>query len=77
MGGSGPLSARRRTARSNLVMQISPLFAWRSGAREQFEVKDDRYAVAASGGGPEGAVLEFELLSRIIASMQSMAGWRS
>ena len=57
-------------------MQIPALFAWRSGAREQFEVKDDRYAVAASGGGPEGAVLEFELLSRIIASMQSMEGWR-
>ena len=71
-----PPSVRRRTARSNPVTQISPLFARRSGAREQFDVTDDRYAVAASGGGPEGAVLEFELLSRIIASMQSMAGWR-
>jgi len=31
-------------------MQMSPLFAWRSGAREKFEVKDDRAAVAAAGG---------------------------
>jgi len=77
MGGSGPAERPPAHCRSNPLTQIPPLFAWRSGAREQFEVKDGRYAVAASGGGPEGAVLEFELLSRIIASMQSMEGWRS
>jgi hypothetical protein len=30
------------------------LFAWRSGAREEFEVKDDGEAVAASGGRLKG-----------------------
>jgi len=35
-------------------MRMSPLLAWRSGAREEFEVKDDRAAVAASGGGLSG-----------------------
>jgi hypothetical protein len=48
------------------------LFAWRSGAREEFEVKDDGEAVAASGGDRFAIVLDFEFLSRIIASMQSM-----
>jgi hypothetical protein len=33
--------------------QISLLFAWRSGAREEFEVKDDGEAVAAFGGCPK------------------------
>jgi len=33
--------------------RISSLFAWRSGAREEFEVKDDGKAVAAFGGGPK------------------------
>jgi hypothetical protein len=51
------------------------LFAWRSGARDQFEVKHDREAVAA-GGDAQLRVLEFELISRIIASLQSMGGWR-
>jgi hypothetical protein len=31
-------------------MQISSLFAWRSDARDEIEVKDDRIAVAAEGG---------------------------
>ncbi|HEY4926297.1 MAG TPA: hypothetical protein VII20_17935, partial [Roseiarcus sp.] len=39
---------------------------------EAFEVKDDGEAVAASGGDHFVIVLEFECLSRIIASMQSM-----
>jgi hypothetical protein len=30
------------------------LFAWRSGAREEFQVKDDREAIAASGGRLKG-----------------------
>jgi hypothetical protein len=55
-------------------LQIPSLFAWRSGAREEFELKD----------GPEGRrrrrcasrILEFEFLSRRIASKQSMKGWR-
>jgi hypothetical protein len=33
--------------------QIPSLFAWRSGAREEFEVKDDREAIAAFGGRPK------------------------
>jgi hypothetical protein len=33
--------------------RIPSLFAWRSGAREGFEVKDDGEAVAASGGRPK------------------------
>src|ERR1700676_577349 len=51
--------------------RIPSLFAWRSEAREGFEVKDWR------SQPPEAAtalavVLEFEFLSRIIAAMQSM-----
>src|ERR1700722_17289527 len=53
--------------------QISSLFAWRSRAREEFEVKDKSVAFAASGGGHFVIVLEFEFLSRIIASMPSMS----
>jgi hypothetical protein len=34
--------------------QISSLFARRSGAREEFEVKDERKALAAFGGRPKG-----------------------
>jgi hypothetical protein len=56
--------------------RIPSLFAWRSGAREEFEVKDDGEAVAASGGDHFVIVLEFEFLSRIIASMQSMTRCR-
>jgi hypothetical protein len=52
------------------------LFAWRSGAREDFEVKDKSVAFAAFGGERFALVLEFEFLSRIIASMQSMTGCR-
>jgi hypothetical protein len=44
-------------------------------AREEFEVKDDGEAVAAFGGDRFAIILEFEFLSRIIASMQSMK-WR-
>jgi hypothetical protein len=51
---------------------IPSLFARRSGAREEFEVKDKSVAFAASGGERFALVLEFEFLSRIIASMQSM-----
>jgi hypothetical protein len=39
----------------------------------EFEVKDDGEAVAAFGGDRFAIVLEFEFLSRIIASMQSMS----
>ena len=49
-----------------------PLIAWRSGAREQFEVEDRPSGATAAGGGRFAAVLEFESFSRIIASMQSM-----
>jgi hypothetical protein len=47
--------------------RIPSLFAWRSRAREEFEVKD-----RLSGGDCYAVVLEFEFLSRIIASTQSM-----
>jgi hypothetical protein len=69
--------------------RIPSLFAWRSGAREEFEVKDKSVAFAASGGDRHRAskdarlnrramaiILEFEFLSRIIASMQSMKSCR-
>ena len=52
--------------------QMFPLFAWRSGAREEVEVKDGRRP-------PPQAVLrilEFDFLTRIIAFMQSMGFWR-
>jgi hypothetical protein len=45
-------------------------------AREEFEVKDKSVAFAASGGERFALVLEFEFLSRIIASMQSMSRCR-
>jgi hypothetical protein len=54
---------------------VSSLFAWRSGAREEFEVKDAQLR-AASGGDRFAVVLEFEFLSRVIASKQSMKRWR-
>jgi hypothetical protein len=41
-------------------------------ARKEIEVKDKSVAFAASGGERFALVLEFEFLSRIIASMQSM-----
>jgi len=46
------------------------LFAWRSDAREEFEVKDD----AQSASPPPAAlrVLEFEFFSRKIAAKQTM-----
>jgi hypothetical protein len=47
------------------------LFAWRSGAREEFQVRDAQLRVA-SGGDRFAVVLEFEFLSRIIAFKQSM-----
>jgi hypothetical protein len=60
---------------TNTREHISSLFAWRSGAREEFEVKVCRQATA--GGGDRLAIdLEFEFLSRIIASMQSMTRCR-
>src|SRR5471032_3021983 len=46
-------------------MQIPSLFAWRSGAREAFEVKDKSVSFSASGGDRFAVVLEFEFLSRI------------
>jgi hypothetical protein len=55
--------------------QIPSLFAWRSGARKEFEVKDAPLR-AASGGDRFAVVLEFKCLSRIIASKQSMKTWR-
>ena len=55
-------------------MQSSPLFAWRSGAREQFEVKDARSAPPPAAA--LRAVFEFEFLSRRIAFKQSMDSWR-
>src|SRR3984957_18591805 len=61
-----------KTYDTNDREQISSLFAWRSGAREELEVKDKSVAFAASGGDHFVIVLEFEFLSRIIASMQSM-----
>src|SRR5271157_6580874 len=51
------------------------LFAWRSGARGEFEVRDARKRTA-SGGDPCGVVLEFKFPSRIIASKQSMTDRR-
>jgi|SRR5271166_3149780 len=46
---------------------MGSLFAWRSGARGGFEVKDARSAPkrTASGGDPCGVVLEFKFPSRI------------
>jgi hypothetical protein len=35
-------------------MQSPSLFAWRSGAREKFEVKDNREAIAVFGGRLKG-----------------------
>jgi hypothetical protein len=63
------------TYEANQLTRIRPLFAWRSGAREEFEVKDARKRTA-SGGDRFAIVLEFEFLSRIIASMQSMNWYR-
>jgi hypothetical protein len=42
------------TSETNELKRIPSLFAWRSGAREEFEVKDDREAIAAFGGRPKG-----------------------
>jgi hypothetical protein len=55
-------------------MRILPLFAWRSDARKEFEVKDARRAPPSAAAFQ--AVLEFEFLSRIIACKPSMDGWR-
>jgi hypothetical protein len=49
-----------------LKEQIYSLFAWLSGARMDFEVKDDREAVAAEGG---------ELRSSL-SSKSIRASWR-
>ena len=85
-GGSDgrALLGERRRARKGLSrpmtyethgrMRILPLFAWRSDARQEFEVKDARSAPPSAAAFQ--AVLEFEFLSRIIASKQSMDGWR-
>jgi hypothetical protein len=55
----GKTSAANRDGRSRPTepaargrRRIPALFAWRSGAREEFELKDDREAVAAAGGAP-------------------------
>jgi hypothetical protein len=57
-------------------------YCWRSTAREEFEVKDRLQATATgrrktpvASNGLLAVVLEFEFLSRIIASKQSMK-WR-
>jgi hypothetical protein len=55
-------------------MRILPLFAWRSGARQEFEGKDARRAPPSAAA--VRAVLEFEFPSRRIAFQQSMDGWR-
>jgi hypothetical protein len=60
-----PRSRRRR---------ILSLFAWRSEARAEFEVKDTRSAPPSMAAFQ--AVLEFEFRSRRIASKQSMKIWR-
>jgi hypothetical protein len=49
------------------------IFAWRSGERQEFQVKDGPF------GPPPKAVLrilELKFLSRIIAPAQSMKRWR-
>jgi hypothetical protein len=53
-------------------VRIPSLFAWRSGAREEFEVRDERKALAAGGGKSFAFVLDFELLSRTRSAMQTM-----
>jgi hypothetical protein len=55
-------------------MPILPLFAWRSGARQEFEVKDAQSAPPSAAA--LRAVLEFEFLSRRIAFKQPMNSWR-
>jgi hypothetical protein len=49
--GDGPRN--HATYDTNDRERILSLFAWRSGAREEFEVKDDGEAFAASGGRPK------------------------
>src|ERR1700722_19819754 len=56
------------------VRRIPSLISWRSVAPEQFEVKDARSAPPSAAA--LRAVLEFELLWRIMASMNSMRCWR-
>jgi hypothetical protein len=51
-------------------MQISSLFAWRSDARDEFEVKETR-SVPPSAAALR-AVLEFKFISRKMAAKQSM-----
>ena len=51
--------------------RIPSLFAWRSGAREEFEVKDDRKAIAAGGGKSYAFVLDFNLLPRLAPPKKS------
>jgi hypothetical protein len=59
------------TYETNEGEQISSLFAWRSG-RERNSKSRIAFQATAEGGDHFVVVLEFEFLSRIIASMQSM-----
>jgi hypothetical protein len=52
------------------------LIAWRSEAREKFDVKDARRARTAFGGGRYAAVLDIEFFSRKMVARQSMSDWR-
>ena len=64
----------RRQPRLGRV-RMGSLFAWRSGARGEFEVKDARSAPPPAAT-PQAVVLEFKFPSRIIASKQSMTDRR-
>jgi hypothetical protein len=52
------------------------LIAWRSEAREKFDVKDGRIAAAAEGGARSARILDIEFLSRKMVARQSMSDWR-
>jgi hypothetical protein len=64
--GEGRESRRR--------MRMSPLFAWRSGTREEFEVKDDRAAVAAAGGALRASLSSNSCRAELPTSNQWSAG---
>jgi hypothetical protein len=53
-------------------LQIPSLFAWRSEAREEIEVRDRAPARPPEAAAAPAGVLEFEFLSRVIAATQSM-----
>jgi hypothetical protein len=55
-----------------MMPRISPLLAWRSGEREDVEVKDD----LSGRRRRRASLLGFDVFSRRIVFVLSMACWR-